>query len=233
MDWKKMKDFLKVIAGIAFFIATAFGILIFIRNFNRQPSVILTSTECNPPCWNGIHPGQTSSSQVYTILDNLNGVNKDSIMDEFDRDYRLNKIYWFFQRPVEDSIGSVHIDDERVTAITIFTINSLKLADLFDKLGQPDEYWTEIGHGEDREYLEAILLYPTKGYLASVIIDIEGGANQVEIQPETPVFRVTYFAPEMYQELLRTRILIDKPASTRADAFQPWSGFGTIYFERK
>jgi hypothetical protein len=228
-----MKEFLKVITGIAFFFAAAVGFLIFIRNLNRQPSVILTSTECNPPCWYGIHPGQTNSSQVYRILDNLNWVNKDSVMGEYDRDYNLTKIYWFFQRPVEDGMGSVYIVDDRVTAITISTINSLKIAELFDQLGQPDEYWTKIGHGEDREYLEVMLFYPTKGYLANIIIDIEGGANQVEVQPKTPIFSVTYFAPEMFQELLRTRILIDKPASARTGAFQPWSGFGTIYFERK
>lgn len=228
-----MKEFLKVISGLTLFLAAAAGILTFIRNIDRRPSVILTSTGCDPPCWNGIHPGQTSSSQVYGILDTLNGVGKDSVMGEYDRNFNLTKIYWFFQRPVEDASGSVYIEDDQVTAITISTINSLRLADLFDKLGQPDEYWTEIGHGEDREYLEVILLYPTKGYLASVIIDIEGGADQVEIQPETPVFRVTYFAPEMFQELLKTRMLIDRPASARIGAFQPWSGFGTIFFQRK
>jgi hypothetical protein len=233
MELKKMKSFLKVIAGIALFIAIAVGILMFIRKFDRQPSVILTSTECDPPCWYGIHPGQSSASQVYGILDNLNQVSKDSIMGEYDRNYNLTKIYWFFQRPVEDASGSVSIQDERVTAITISTINSLKLVNLFDKLGQPDEYWTDIGYGENREYLEVILLYPAKGYLASLIIDIESDADQVEIQPETPVFRVTYFAPEMYQELLGTRILIDKPASTRTEAFQPWTGFGTIFFQKK
>jgi hypothetical protein len=227
-----MKDFLKVVAGIVFFIATVVGALTFVRNFNRQPSVILSSTECDPPCWYGIQPGQTNSSQVYATLAHVDGVNKDSVMGYYDRYDKLIYIYWYFQRPTEDNGGYIYFDQNRVTAIRILTVNSLKLADLFEKLGQPEKYWTEVGYGEDREYLEVVLLYPTKGYLADVVIDIEDGANQVEIQDTTPVFQVTYFAPEMFQELLGTRVLIDKP-STRIATFQTWSGFGTIAFERK
>lgn len=229
-----MKGFFKVIAGIVLFFALAVGGLTFIRNFNRQPSVILTSEECSPPCWNGIEPGTTKSWEVYAILEQPRSVNKDSIMADYGRNNEeLTEIYWFFQRPVEDSAGSIYFEDDRVIAINILTVNSLNLDDLFEKLGQPEKYWTEIGHGENREFVEVTLLYPTNGYLASVIIDIESDVNHVEIQGTTPVFRVTYFAPEMYQELLGTQILIDKPASTRTDAFQPWAGFGTFVFQRK
>jgi hypothetical protein len=228
-----MKDFLKTVAGIFLFIIVAVGALTFLRNYNRRPSVILTSTECSPPCWYGIKPGQTHSSQVYAILDQLEGVNRDSVMDDYDRNDKHTEINWFFQRPIADGLGSVYLDNDLVIAISILTQNSLKLDDLFEKLGQPEQYWTEIGHGENVEYLEVILLNPTKGYLAEVIIDIENNANQVEIQGTTPILLVTYFAPEMFQELLETRILIGKSFNARTSTFQKWSGFGTIAFERK
>lgn len=228
---KQMKEFLKTIAGLLLFFAIVLGALTFTRNYNRQPSVILTSMECKPPCWYGIQPGQTNSSQVYVTLAQLDGVNKDSVMGYYDRYDKLIYIYWYFQRPTEDNGGYIYFNNNQVMAIKILTVNSLKLADLFQKLGQPEKYWTEVGYGEDREYLDVVLLYPTKGYLADVVIDIERGANQVEIQDTIPVFFVTYFAPEMFQELLGTGMLIDKP-STRIGTFQPWSGFGTILFDR-
>jgi hypothetical protein len=227
-----MKEYFKVAGGIAFFIALIVGVLTFARNFNRQPSVILTSTECVPPCWHGIQPGQTNSSQVYATLARLDGVNKDSVLGYYDRYDKLIYIYWYFQRPTEDNGGYIYFDKNQVTAIKILTVNSLRLADLFEKLGQPEKYWTEVGVGEDREYLEVALLFPTKGYLADVVIDIKNNANQVEIQDATPVFFVTYFAPDMFQELLETRVLIDTP-STRMGTFQTWTGFGTIPFERE
>jgi hypothetical protein len=161
-------------------------------------------------------------------------VNPNTILGDYGvRNDKLAGISWHFQRPVADSAGSVSINNDRVTAISILTINSLRLDDLFEKLGQPEQYWTHIGHGKNREYVEVILLYPTQGYLADVIIDVESKANQIEIQGSTPVFRVTYFAPAMYQELLGTRILIDPPPNPRTGTFRTWSGFGTITFERK
>ena len=229
-----MKNFLKIVAGIVLFIAIAIGGLTLIRNFNRQPSGILSSDECSPPCWNGIEPGKTKSWEVYGILEQLSGVNKDSIMADYGRNNEeLTEIYWFFQRPIEDSAGSIYFENDIVIAINILTVNSLNLSALFEKLGQPEKYWTEIGHGENREFLEVTLFYPTKGYLANVIIDTKIDVDQVEIQGATPVFRVTYFAPEMFQELLETRILIDKPLTARTGSFQTWSGFGSIQFQRK
>jgi hypothetical protein len=229
-----MKDFLKTVAGIVLFIATVIGISTLVGIINHKPSVILTNTACNPPCWAGIQPNRTNSSQVYEILDQLDGVNKDSITaDTAENNDKITEIYWDFQRPVQDSAGHVYFENDQVTAISILTLNSLKLEDLFKKLGQPEQYWTRVGYGEGLEYLEVFLLYPTKGYLADAVIDIENNVNQAEIQGSVQVFRVAYFAPEMLQELLKTQILIDRPVNAPAPAFHAWPGLGTIAFERK
>jgi hypothetical protein len=50
------------------------------QNFNRRPSVILTSTGCDPPCWAGIMPNQTSSEQVAAILEE-GGIFPNDLMD--------------------------------------------------------------------------------------------------------------------------------------------------------
>jgi hypothetical protein len=229
-----MKDFLKTVAGIVIFIAALIGVFTALRFITRKSSVILTNTECNPPCWAGIQPNQTDSSQVYAILDKLNGVNKESITSDADENNdTLGEIDWNFQRPVEDSAGSVYFENDQVTAISLITTDTLTLNKLFKKLGQPEQYWTQVGKIEDWEYLEIILLYPAKGCLADVSFDIGYKADQVEIQGSTSVFRVTYFAPEMFQKLLKTKILIDTPAAAPIPTFHPWTGLGTIAVERK
>jgi hypothetical protein len=125
-------------------------------------------------------------------------------------------------------MGSVNIENDRVTAINISTVNSLTLGELFSKVGEPDEYWTGVGQRDDGEqFLDIVLLAPTKGYAAELVRDIEAGSDQLKIKAGTPVFRVTYFSPGMYEELLATRILIDKPASRRAP-LREWSGYGSI-----
>ena len=224
-----MKELLKTTTALILFIVLAITALTLARNFNRRPSVILTSTECSPPCWYNIHPGQTTSWKVYNVLDQFTGVNKDTILGEYNHDGKLIKIFWYFQWPVEDGMGSVNIDDQdRVAAINITTVNSLKLADLFDKLGKPETYWSGIGQRDDGErYMTIVLLSPSQGYAAEVLIDMNADINQVEIKASTPVFRVTYFSPEMYSELLKTKILIDQSPSRRPP-LQTWPGFGPI-----
>ena len=228
-----MKEFIKTSAGILLLIAGIVGFLTLLRYLDRQPSVVLTDAICEPPCWHGIQPGKTNVTQVFDILDGMESVNQATIAGEDGQDGWPVEIFWAFQRPAEDSTGSVFFKDRQVTAISILTVNSLSLEDLFEKYGQPEQYWAEIGYGENREYLDVVLLFPTRSLLADVVIDIADGASQVEIKPTTPVFRVTYFDPQMFAELLGTRILIDKPASARTGSFQTWPGFGIISFERK
>jgi hypothetical protein len=223
-----MKDFFKVTAALTLFILGSLGFLTFARNFDKQPSALLTSTQCSPPCWYGIHPGRSTTSQVYAVLDNFPDVNKDSILGEYNHYEKLIRIYWFFQRPAEDQMGSVNIDNGMATAVNISTVNSLKLAELIKKAGEPEAYWLGTGPRDDGEvFADIVLLAPTKGYVAELVTDIDSGSNHVEIKPGTPVFRVTYFSPDMYEELLGTRILIDKPARRRAP-LQMWEGYGSI-----
>ncbi len=225
-----MKIFVQTVLGIIFFVILSVGILTGVRYINRQPSVILTSTECMSPCWHGIQPGETSTWQVYEILDKFNGINKDTLMWQNDRNGALASIEWFFQQPVEDQGGYIYFKDDKVTAIEIMAVNSLKLSELFDKLGPPKEFWTIIGEGESRHYLEVTVIHRSKGYLARALIDFEGNVNEVKIQENTPVFTVIYFDPKMFEELLKERILINHPVDPKT--FQTWTGFGTISLER-
>jgi hypothetical protein len=222
-----MKEYFKVTAALSLFILGALGLLTFVRNFNKQPSVILTSTKCAPPCWYGISPGQSTSSEVYSALDSIEGVDKDLIFETVNLEGKPTRITWYFKQPVEDGMGSVRIQNDLVTAISISTINSLKLADLFDKLGEPEEYWSELAHGEDRDYLNITLLYPTKGYAVETVIDIKNRTDKVQIKASTPVFRVTYFSHEMFQELFGARLSIDR-SSGESSPLHPWTGLGQI-----
>jgi hypothetical protein len=223
-----MKNLLKTLAALGVFFAVAVIGLTVMRNMSRKPSIILSNTECAPPCWAGIQPGQMNSAEVLGILNNLNGVNQESIIPQYDKDDNLIRIFWYFQRPVEDGTGTVFFDDDQVTAISILTQNSLNLVELFGKLGEPEQYWKEVSLGQDRKYLDVVLLYPANGYAANVVLDIDQGARQVEITDTTPVLRVTFFAPDKFQDLMQTRTIIDKAAIARKGSLAPWAGFGMI-----
>lgn len=223
-----MKNFFYSLAGILGIIGLIMLGLYALRNFNRRPSMVLTSDVCDAPCWYGIDPGQTSTIEALDLLSQMNEIDQYSLSEESDHNDTVTSYYWYFQMPAEDSAGSVYFTNDQVTAVSILTVDSLKLGEFFEKFGEPDEYWTEIGTGENREFLRVTLFYPTNGYVVNLIIDIEGDVKQVEIKESDQVFQVTFFEPALLQDLLKTRILIDKPLLARTGSFIPWTGVGTI-----
>jgi hypothetical protein len=76
------------------------------------------------------------------------------------------------------------------------------------------------------------LIYPNKGVLVQVDIDLDNSVTQgmVEITEENPVYRVTYFNPELYDQLLGERNLIDESSEIILNNIQSWSGFGLVRF---
>lgn len=225
-----MKTFLKTVIGIVLFVVLATGLLTALRNYIRQPSIVITDPECDPPCWNGIYPGVTRSSEVFAILQKLKGVDINSLAEHVNRNGEVIETYWYFQRPIEDSAGSIYFENDRVIAIKILTVNSLKITDIFNKLGQPNQYWAEVGQGENREFLNVALIYPSQGYLVEVVVDLEGKTDTVKIKESTPIFSVTYFNPALFQELLKTDILIFTPPKGRMGSLKDWPGLGDLQF---
>lgn len=225
-----MKDFIKTVLGILLFVCVAVAAIVGVHKILQKPSVILTDSLCKPPCWYGIHPGQEGPANIYSKLSAIKEVDPDSLIIETNRDYEISDIHWNFQSPAPDGTGAIYFSDDRVTAISITTLNSLKLKELFEILGEPQNFWAETGQREYGEYVRVYLFYPAQGYLADALIDIEDGAGQVTLKESTPVFQVTYYDAAKYADLLETRILIDTPVNARSGSLVPWTGYGTISF---
>jgi hypothetical protein len=223
-----MKIFFKSLAGILSFIIVISVALYALRNVNRQPSLILTSDICDAPCWYGITPGLTDSWSTYEMLSQITGVDLDSMQTGTVGGGAISYESWNFQLPVEDSMVTFYFENDIVNAITVLTVDSLTLEDFFEKFGEPDQYWTKIGHGDYSDYLDVLLFYPEEGYLVEMVIDFTVDATQVEIKEKTPILGVTFFDPAQYNELLTTNILINQPVKAREGTFIPWTGYGAI-----
>lgn len=227
-----MKRLFLVISGLLLFIIMATGVLTLVRHLSRAPSTVLTSVDCDPPCWYGIQPGETTSWDVLTAL--MEQPWLGSIQEQTRRD-QVTQFSWTFRRPAGDSFGFAYFEEERCTAISILTVGSLNLADAFARLGEPELIWTHIERTEGREWLEVTLLAPEKG----IVIELNytdpaaSESGYIELRGDKPVYRVTYFDPNRFPELLDTIILINEPVRNRAGALRPWPGFGPIAYERR
>jgi hypothetical protein len=228
-----MKNYFITTAAILGFVAITMLFLWGANHAISRPSMVLTNDACEAPCWYGIQPGVTTSWEAYEILSAIDVITNNSIYGEYNKKEAVTSYYWFFQPPASDSGGSVHFEDDRVTAISILTVDSLKLKDFIAKFGEPDQYWTEIGYGELREYLEISLFYPTQGYVVNLVIDTEGDSKQAEIKGSSQVIRVTFFEPELMDDLLETSLLIDTPKGARKGSFIPWTGYGMVSYSNQ
>jgi hypothetical protein len=209
-----MKRFILVVAGLLFFFAMAYGVLAILAEISRHPSSILTSTECEPPCWYGIRPGETTSWEVLDFLLIQDWVIGRSI-NEWTTGDETTQIAWKFQRPAGDTAGYIYFHGDRVTAISISTIGSLNVSEAFLLLGQPASMVAINKEITTRHWIEIDLIY------------------QVEITEGTPVYRIIYFDPRLYEELMESGILIDESIDTITNNIQPWLGLGVINVERR
>ena len=227
-----MRYFLKSILGIGLFVLLLLGGLYLVRNLNRQPSVVLSDDTCQPPCWNTIQPGVTTSDQAFTILSETDGVELATLQENLTLGGAVRSISWLFSRPVEDTAGEIYFQDDRTALISILTVNTLKLGDITARLGSPEQYWTAIGRGENREYVTVGLLAPTRGYQVELVINLQDQASSVQIKDSTRVFKVKYFAPAMLNELLARNDLIPNTAIQEANNLPAFPGPGWLEFPR-
>ena len=146
----------------------------------------------------------------------------------------LIHLEWKFNRPAPDSYGYAYFDDDVCTAISILTHGSLTIADAFGRFGEPELMWMHTEKVETREWIEVTLLFSAQGAAVEVDVDLpaEGEIDQFEVLGKSPVWRVTYFDPRRFQDLLDTEILINEAPRTRPGGLMPWPGLGVIQYER-
>jgi hypothetical protein len=227
-----MKRFILVVAWLLFFFAMAYGVLAILAELFRPPSSILTSTECEPPCWYGIYPGESTSWEVMDVLLIQDWVIGRSI-NEWTTGDETTQIAWKFQRPAGDTAGYIYFQDDRVTAISISTIGSLNVSEAFLILGNPKSMVAINKEITTRQWIEINLIYPDDGFLVEVDIDLQANVqqNQVEITEDMHVYKIIYFDPMLYEDLMESRILIDESMDIITSNIQPWLGLGVVNIE--
>jgi len=222
-----MKRFLVTVVCLLLFIGIAFGAMLLLGNIGK--STVITDTTCDPPCWHGIQPGQTTPWEAVSILEEM-GVGG---MQQWGESDEKSEIAWMFHYPVGDSAGYIYSLDGRVAAISIHTSGSLTLAEALEKLGEPDSMWMHYEKIEWRHWLEIILVYPTRGFFVEIDIELPSTEESalVEIKGNSPVDKVIYFDPAWYEYFLSSRTFFREDEQTILERLQPWPGLGEISYE--
>ena len=126
------------------------GILVVLSNTNRYPSTVITSTECEPPCWYGIWPGETTSWGVTNYLMTQDWIDQSSIGGLTDDDANTTQIKWQFNRPIGDMADYAYFYDDNEERYTKIDINK---AVVICSAGHTVAHLEEIGIAESMRHI--------------------------------------------------------------------------------
>jgi hypothetical protein len=220
-----MKQLVLVLIALLVFFAVVVGVLFLLRP--NGGSSVLASAECSPPCWHGILPGETTPWQAVDILAAKAWVGS---IEQQGESYEDTQLSWVFLPPITDSAGFIYSRQGRVIAIAIMTMGSLSLGDLLEEFGEPESLWLTEGGESGRRWVEANLLYPEVGIIASVDIDWPIGVEPeaLTMASQNPVARVAYVDPARLDQIFAERILFRQSQQDIQGSMRRWSGLGPI-----
>jgi hypothetical protein len=120
------------------------------------PEALATST-CEPPCWQGIVPGETTHTQVITMLPTLPFVKVDTIQ------YTQKLAAAHLNAYAGVSGLRVHFDeDQSVKVITLHIRSKFTFAEVIEYYGVPEKVLA-LEQRRATVYLSYFLIYPENG----------------------------------------------------------------------
>ena len=206
-------------------------LLVILSGCRHEPSNILETSACDPPCWRGINPGTSSVNEVIAQLELMSEV-KDFRAGSLYTDGELDTVTWEFNSGIAECLGRSSVSEEVVSIIEIYACNAITLGEVVAKFGEPDQV-SVIASSFEIRWLSIGLLYPERG-LAVVAID-EGRwplDKPGRISEDQRVSHIYFFDPGLYEDLLRRDSFLRVGACEDdiLSSLQPWRGFGEVAF---
>lgn len=186
---------------------------------------LLTGQPCGPPCWQGLVPGVSTLGDVSQFI-----AASGYVGDHYRGTYAGRTIIRWQSRLWGRSSrtwNAFSIRDESLIAIRIHLDYELTLEQLLEEYGHPERfraYWA----GWSSAYALVNLYYPSHGFTAQLEVAPSDGHH--DLQPQSRVTRVWYFAPTTLDGLLNLAGVVPFPDDPEdADTvLQDWHGYGPV-----
>jgi hypothetical protein len=193
-----------------------------------KKSILLEDTLCEPPCWQKITPGKSSSDEAYQILSGLPFLHTAPLatpkrIDDF-RSYDS----WNFQKNMRERGGVITYFNDTVAYMEFDVRGTLKIGEMIDFYGKP-ELLSVISGWNDSRWLEVRWIYPDKGVLITHFDhNWRPEGNYASITPDLPVYDVYYFDPELYDTLVETVFFSPTRREVVQESIRPWVDYGPV-----
>lgn len=195
-----------------------------------------TSSPCEAPCWYNIIPGETSKEDVVQILQNIPGINPDSIGNR-GSPIKIFDDYFFFKW--NDHVeGEIWILDNRVSEIILTPkVNGyspkyslgLTVGEIIEKYGEPDYVLRvrQLGPGplpiSDAMHTFIVLINADRGIVIEYDTYYLPEKVRNLISSDIKISYLKYFYPDDFDRLLETGAFSFFDTTVK---LQPWHGYG-------
>jgi hypothetical protein len=191
---------------------------------------LLTGEPCEPPCWQGLTPGESSEDDVNEFLETSKLVNRGSV---FHSDITTAgsgvvgvSIQWLSSsaRGRVQNCFAVHAG--LLSHIFLHPDYDLTLERLIERYGPPERYTAHLS-GCERPWVDVTLYYPTHGFTVYLTMR----PDDATLKPESKVEKIWYFraAPlEQFLELGREAGYFSSIPANAEEFGRDWQGYGPI-----
>jgi hypothetical protein len=194
---------------------------------------LLTGEPCEPPCWQGLIPGQSTEQELVVLLDASEQVDPRSVHQESGGCGQLT--YWRNRDPFASlSARSGWTTNYACTSHKVLKVvmeylsYEANLEQLLERYGPPEALRAQPGGIPERPYVEVSLYYPAHGLMCQ----LELSDQDEPLRPETRVIRAWYFAAATLESLADPGSGVPfPPAEYVPDALQEWQGYGPVRVE--
>lgn len=176
----------------------------------------LTRTECRPPCWEEITPGQTTSNEAVSLLASKEREGRGELISHEEDGYLI----WVDTRKVSVTL---HIRAGLVSMVS-FPVSSTSLGELLELYDEPAGFLVLLGTDTRSGSIE--ILYPERG----LVFYAEGRRhdNQLTVSASSQVVRAVLVAPGGMEEVARA-VDGQEELEQQRPRIRDWSGYGQVY----
>jgi len=194
---------------------------------------ILDKVGCDPPCWRGIVPGQTSREDIFEILANTPDVAPSTIQAVAPWGAFSHRVIFHLRSGVS---AEVSLLDGRASVITFNRRLGLTFDQATAVLGQPELVQTDLTMCSppfplpgDGVCTVVVALAPSAGFRLRALI--RGDPSQSELEPSTIVESVAFWDSLDFETLMAAGQLAISHGSSQdpLEVMHLWSGYGKVW----
>lgn len=227
-----MKNSTWLILCILAALLVAVPVLAFVFSPSLDGDLFEGSSSCKPPCWNGLTPGKSSTSDVLHFLDSFSSRLRwpDRRIDKFGTQIQWIRIAGGSQPRVVD----FYMDDGKLTFIQSWLPVPATLGQVVQHFGPPEYMEALLAVGPDGHLYKLEVYYPKRGLsfeispLGMAIAPNKPYAGQ--IRADMPVDTIEYYQPgDLPSYFMAKHGYGPSYAQEEIDAnVRLWSGFGPV-----